>query len=228
MDENNANYNQLFQDITETFLQIDNLCQELLCRIEPVIREAMAKGVQDLDYLYRITAPLYNIVLACGTGQEVYNEYLNYLETFAPQKAKDYRDQTNSTTLYNNLVTQAASMAKEYHYKQTDKQGIDYFDGHLTVVGEAGSNWKEKIVGYLHDTAEMTNHSVDEIVQTLKRRSNGVLNDYDAKEIATVFRPSSSLGAALSQIGAKDLNPLKPRTMSCPCFPAMPSAAKSR
>lgn len=189
MSESNEKYHQIFQNVTETLLQIDTLCRDLLCKFEPVVKDAMAKGVQDLDYLYRITAPLYSIVLACETGQEVYNEYLSYLETFAPVEAKVQRDLIYSNHgMYNDLVAQAASMAKAYHYKQTDKQGVDYFDGHLTTVGQAGSNWKEKIVGYLHDTAEMTHHSVDEIIQTLKQRSKGILKENDAKEIAAALR----------------------------------------
>ena len=74
-------------------------------------------------------------------------------------------------------------MAKEFHKGQVDKQGVDYFEGHLTAVGNAGHDWKEKIVGFLHDVAEDTPFTVDEIVQRLKDKSNGVLNDVDAQEI---------------------------------------------
>ncbi|MDR1199331.1 MAG: phosphohydrolase [Prevotellaceae bacterium] len=75
-------------------------------------------------------------------------------------------------------------MAQEYHKGQVDKQGVDYFEGHLTTVGNAGYNWKEKIVGFLHDAAEDTPHTVDEIVQTLIEKSNGVLKNEDAQEIS--------------------------------------------
>jgi (p)ppGpp synthase/HD superfamily hydrolase len=81
------------------------------------------------------------------------------------------------------LVDKAADLAQEYHKGQVDKQGVDYFKGHLTTVGNAGHNWKEKIVGFLHDAAEDTSHTVDEIVQTLKEKFNDVLKDEDAQEI---------------------------------------------
>ena len=86
--------------------------------------------------------------------------------------------------VYDDLMQTAADMAKEYHKGQVDKQGVDYFEGHLTSVGNAGHDWKEKIVGFLHDVAEDTPHTVNEIVQTLKDKSNGVLKDQDAQEIA--------------------------------------------
>ncbi|MDR2805738.1 MAG: phosphohydrolase [Dysgonamonadaceae bacterium] len=81
------------------------------------------------------------------------------------------------------MINEAAKLAKEYHKGQVDKQGKDYFEGHLTTVGSAGHNWKEKIVGFLHDAAEDTSLSVDEIVRILKEKSNGALKDEDAQEI---------------------------------------------
>jgi (p)ppGpp synthase/HD superfamily hydrolase len=144
----------------------------------------MALGIQDLDYLDRITDPLYDIVLSSGIGRELYDEYLAYVESFNTQRAKEYRDHDDELNgIYNDLVNKAAELAQEYHKGQVDKQGINYFKGHLTTVGNAGHNWKEKIVGFLHDVAEDTSHTVDEIVQTLKDKSNGVLKDEDAQEV---------------------------------------------
>jgi (p)ppGpp synthase/HD superfamily hydrolase len=144
----------------------------------------MALGIQDLDYLDKITDPLYDIVLSSGIGRELYDEYLIYVESFNPQRAKEYRDHDDELNgVYDDLVDKATELAQEYHKGQVDKQGVDYFKGHLTTVGNAGHNWKEKIVGFLHDAAEDTSHTVDEIVQTLKEQSSGVLKDEDAQEI---------------------------------------------
>ncbi|MDR2562606.1 MAG: phosphohydrolase [Prevotellaceae bacterium] len=85
--------------------------------------------------------------------------------------------------VYDDLIQVAADLAQEYHKGQKDKAGADYFEGHLSEVGNAGYNWKEKIVGFLHDVAEDTQISVDEIVQTLKEKSEGLLKDSDAQEI---------------------------------------------
>lgn len=66
------------------------------------------------------------------------------------------------------VVEAAAQLARQLHQGQLDKAGKDYFEGHLTAVAEAGRNWKEKTVGYLHDAAEDTYHSVPQVMQKLK------------------------------------------------------------
>ena len=171
-------------ELVKLLRQVQQLNERELKRIEPVIRQAMSLGIRDLDYPDGITDPLYDIVLSSGVGRELYDEYLVYLESFDPQRAKEYREQDDEYYgVYDDLVGQAAQMAKEYHVGQVDKQGVDYFEGHLTTVGNAGYGWKEKVVGFLHDAAEDTSHTVEEIVGTLKAKSNGVLKDEDAREI---------------------------------------------
>jgi (p)ppGpp synthase/HD superfamily hydrolase len=163
---------------------VQRLNEQELAKIEPIIRQAMSSGVQDLDYLDKIIDPLYDIVLSSATGRELYDEYLAYVESFNTQRAKEYRNHDDELNgVYDDLVDKATELAQEYHKGQVDKQGVDYFNGHLTTVGNAGHNWKEKIVGFLHDAAEDTSHTVDEIVQTLKDKSNGILKDEDAQEI---------------------------------------------
>ena len=63
----------------------------------------------------------------------------------------------------------AAQIAKEFHQGQVDKAGKDYFEGHLCFVGNNGSDWKEKTVGFLHDVAEDTPHTTTEVVSLLKK-----------------------------------------------------------
>lgn len=63
----------------------------------------------------------------------------------------------------------AARIANEFHQGQVDKAGKDYFEGHLCFVGNSGSDWKEKTVGFLHDVAEDTPHTTSEVVSLLKK-----------------------------------------------------------
>ena len=176
--------------------KLQQLNEQELDRIEPLIREAMDLGIQDLDYLDKITDPLYDLVLS-GVGMELYNEYLAYVESFNPQIAKKYRDHDDEMNgVYDDLIYEAATLAKELHKGQVDKEGVDYFEGHLTTVGNAGHNWKEKIVGFLHDVAEDTPHTVDEIIRILKDKSKGVLKDEDAMEVEealTLLNSNSAL-----------------------------------
>ena len=66
------------------------------------------------------------------------------------------------------LVEIAANLARGWHRGQVDKGGNDYFEGHLSTVAVYGSDWKEKIVGYLHDAAEDTDHSVADVMAALR------------------------------------------------------------
>lgn len=50
----------------------------------------------------------------------------------------------------------ARQLAKEYHKGQVDKAGVDYFSGHIMSVVNGVDTVEEKIVAYLHDTAEDT------------------------------------------------------------------------
>jgi hypothetical protein len=183
--------------LVEILKQVQALSQKEFDRIEPIIRNAMTSGVQDLDYLEKMIEPLEDILLGSGIGQELYDEYLNYIESFNPQRAKEYRDHNDDMNgVYDDLVDEAANLAKKLHTGQVDKQGVDYFEGHLTTVGSAGYNWKEKIVGFLHDVAEDTTHTVDEIIQMLKNKSNGILKDDDAQEISDALNLLNATTAA--------------------------------
>lgn len=64
----------------------------------------------------------------------------------------------------------AAFVARGLHKGQKDKGGNDYFTSHLLPVGSAGYNWKEKTVGFLHDAAEDTPYSVDEVVNAMCKK----------------------------------------------------------
>ena len=61
----------------------------------------------------------------------------------------------------------AEDLAFEWHEGQFDKAGVEYFE-HVATVANYGRNWKEKVVGYLHDVAEDTPHTIPETMEALK------------------------------------------------------------
>lgn len=72
------------------------------------------------------------------------------------------------------IVEAARELAQWLHSGQTDKAGLDYFTTHLTTVARSGATWQEQVVGYLHDAAEDTPHTVEEVLQLLQARlANG-------------------------------------------------------
>ena len=68
----------------------------------------------------------------------------------------------------NNIIEIASNLAQEWHRGQVDKGGADYFEGHLSTVAAYGQEWKEKVVGYLHDASEDTDHSVSDVMAALR------------------------------------------------------------
>ncbi|NLO69375.1 MAG: phosphohydrolase [Porphyromonadaceae bacterium] len=84
------------------------------------------------------------------------------------------------------FINRSAEIARAAHADQTDKAGVDYFSGHLTSVASMGKNWKEQVLGYLHDVAEDTPISEDEVMELLQ--SEVKLDKNDAAELLEALR----------------------------------------
>ena len=82
-----------------------------------------------------------------------------------------------------NIVQCAAVLAYELHKGQVDKDGVDYFTGHLTAVAKMGTTWQQQVVGYLHDASEDTPHSVEEVLNLLDEKLETPLSDTDRLEL---------------------------------------------
>ncbi len=81
------------------------------------------------------------------------------------------------------IVEAARELAQWLHCGQTDKAGLDYFATHLTTVARSGATWQEQVVGYLHDAAEDTPHTVEEVLRLLQARlANGPSDDLTPAE----------------------------------------------
>lgn len=70
----------------------------------------------------------------------------------------------------------AAFVSRNFHKGQKDKGGNDYFTSHLLPVGCSGHDWKEQVVGFLHDAAEDTPHSVDDVVDATRKKLYALAN----------------------------------------------------
>lgn len=170
--------------------------KQYLKKLEPIVREAIASKNHKENELGRLADSLSEMVMFSGAGNELYHEFLDYIDTFNPELAQWYRDNDiEMSGVYDDMIEEAARLAKAFHQGQKDKASVDYFEGHLSYVGNAGDNWKEKIVGFLHDVAEDTSHTVEEIMRLLKAKSNGVLTNEDAQEIETALNLLNSTAA---------------------------------
>lgn len=64
-------------------------------------------------------------------------------------------------------VYAAGLIAQKLHKGQTDKGGNDYFLSHLLTVATKGTNWKETVVGFLHDATEDCDVTADQVIEML-------------------------------------------------------------
>lgn len=74
------------------------------------------------------------------------------------------------------IVDCAALLAKELHEGQTDKAGIDYFEGHLSHVASYCDETYTKVMAYLHDAAEDTQYTEEEIIAKLDQKAEEQLD----------------------------------------------------
>ena len=85
-------------------------------------------------------------------------------------------------------IEAAARVAKRLHDGQKDKAGMDYFEGHLSLVASLGDTWQEKVVGYLHDASEDTPHDVEQVLDLLEEEAQAVMEPSDKEEIAQALQ----------------------------------------
>ncbi len=88
-----------------------------------------------------------------------------------------------SSVFYPVLI--AAGIARELHAGQTDKAGVDYFFGHLSYVSSLGEEWKEQVLGYLHDAIEDTDILLDELMNRLRRDCDAYVREHPTALLVT-------------------------------------------
>lgn len=53
----------------------------------------------------------------------------------------------------------------------------DYFESHLLKVADAGFDWKEKVVGFLHDASEDCNVTVEDVMNLFDEEISRVIDN---------------------------------------------------
>ncbi len=136
-----------------------NNAQFRLCKT--LVAGFKATNEQDLSYMDSYMDALFDFMDSGSDTETLYREYFAHIATFNPQKAKEYEESLDEHLGYKiHVVYAAAHVAKELHQGQKDKGGNDYFSSHLLPVGKSGYDWKEQVVGLLHDAAEDTTNDI--------------------------------------------------------------------
>lgn len=163
----------MFQQIAEHHNSQFRLCKTLVAGFK-------ATDEQDLSYMNGYMDTLFDFMDSGGDTEALYRDYLAHVATFNPQKAKEYEESLDEHLGYKiHVVYAAAHVAKELHQGQKDKGGNDYFSSHLLPVGKSGHDWKEQVVGLLHDAAEDTSNDISTILQLVKKKLETWTNNPD-------------------------------------------------
>ena len=124
---------------------------------------------QDISYMDGYMDTLLDFIEPDSDAEALYLDYIAHIATFNPKKAKEYIEYIEDRLGYKiHAAYAAAYVARDLHRGQKDKGNKDYFKSHLLPVGKNGINWKEKVVGLLHDAAEDTPNDVSTILQLVK------------------------------------------------------------
>ena len=163
----------MFQKIAEHHNAQFRLCKTLVAGFK-------ATNEQDLSYMDNYMDTLFDFMDPGGDTEAVYRDYLAHVATFNPQKAKKYEESLDEHLGYKiHVVYAAAYVARDLHQGQKDKGGNDYFSSHLLPVGKSGYNWKEQVVGLLHDAAEDTTNDISTILHLVKQKLETWMNNPD-------------------------------------------------
>lgn len=139
-----------------------------------------ATDERDINYMDSYMDSLYDFMDPASDTESVYREFIAHIATFDPNEAKERTEFLEERLGYKaHIIYAAAFLAKRLHNGQKDKGGNDYYRSHLLQVARSGNDWKEKVVGFLHDAAEDCEIDVPTIISRLKELIDTWLNNPD-------------------------------------------------
>lgn len=158
----------LSKELIEAFRPIMEMNNARLRQVRTMLAGFIATQERDLNYMDEYMDTLFDFMDPQSDTEMLMRQYCDYIATFDAKEAKErinYLD--NSMGYMTKIVYAAGLVAQKLHKGQTDKGGHDYFESHLLKVATRGFDWKEKVVGFLHDAAEDCDITVAEVIEQL-------------------------------------------------------------
>lgn len=165
----------LSNEILESFAKLAEIHSARLRVSKTMLAGFIATRERDLRYMDQFMDPLYDFIEPGAETEDVMRQYIDYIRSFDAVEARKRTESLEDDLGYHvKTVFAAGLLAQKLHEGQKDKGGNDYFASHLLPVAMSGHNWKEKIAGFLHDAAEDTLYTVDEVISQLKTEEERV------------------------------------------------------
>ncbi len=168
----------LSKELIEAFRPIVEMNNAQFRQVKTMLAGFIALQERDLHYMDEYMDTLFNFMDPLSETEMLMRQYYAYIATFDPKAAQKRINRLEDDMGYMTRIVYAAGLlAKDLHKGQTDKGGNDYFESHLLKVASDGFDWKEKVVGFLHDAAEDCNVTVDEVMAMFNTKVLKVANN---------------------------------------------------
>lgn len=165
-------------ELIEAFRPIIEMNNAQFRQVKTMLAGFIATQERDLDYMYGYMDTLFNFMDPLSDTDTLMRQYYNYIATFDPKEAKARIERLEDDMGYMTKIVYAAGLvAHKLHSGQMDKGGNDYFESHLLKVASRGFDWKEKVVGFLHDASEDCNVTVEDVLRMLDAEISKVVDN---------------------------------------------------
>ena len=168
----------LSKELIETFRPIAEMSNARFRQAKTMLAGFNATQERDLNYMDEYMDVLFDFMDPESDTEMLMRQYYDYIATFDPEEAKERLDSLENDMGYMSKIVYAAGLvAQRLHTGQTDKGGNDYFESHLLKVASSGFDWKEKVVGFLHDTSEDCNVMVEDVMNLLDQEISRIVDN---------------------------------------------------
>lgn len=168
----------LSKELIDAFRPIMEMNNAQFRQVNTMLAGFIATQERDLNYMDEYRDTLFNFMDPMSETEMLMRQYYDYIETFDADEARKRIDSLENDMGYMTKIVYAAGLvAHKLHKGQVDKGGHDYFESHLLKVADAGFDWKEKVVGFLHGASEDCDVTVDDVMHLLDEGISRVVDN---------------------------------------------------
>lgn len=168
----------LSEELMDAFRHIAEMNNARFRQVKTMLAGFIVLQERDLNYMDEYMDVLFDFMDPLSDTEMLMRQYYDYIATFDPHEAKKRIESLEDGMGYKTKIVYAAGLvAQKLHKGQTDKGGHDYFESHLLKVVSSGYDWKEKVVGFLHDASEDCNVTVEDVMHMLDAEISRVLEN---------------------------------------------------
>lgn len=166
------------KELIEAFRPIMEMNNARFRQVKTMLAGFIATQERDLNYMDEYMDVLFDFMDPQSDTEMLMRQYYDYIATFDAEEARRRIDSLENDMGYMTKIVYAAGLvAKKLHKGQTDKGGNDYFESHLLKVADAGFDWKEKVVGFLHDASEDCDVTEEDVMNLLDEELSRILDN---------------------------------------------------